>query len=148
MRTKLACLLPLLLCLIVIGSGCSDRTENKAKETATPEPRTPSVFKLDPNRLETVRIKYGDGTVTKEIGDKEVIGEFAKYVNDAKEPSSGSAFTADLPRILELVYEDGSVQTLEVTGSGTVFADTSNRMNYKFNEREIPFLDWVKEQEK
>ncbi len=148
MRTKLACLLPLLLCLIVIGSGCSDRTENKAKGTATPEPRTPSVFKLDPDRLETVRIKFGDGTVTKEIGDKEVIGEFAKYVNDAKEPSGENAIAADLPRILDLVYDDGSVRTLEVTGSGSVFADASNRVNYEFNELEISFLDWVKEQEK
>ncbi|WP_271753533.1 hypothetical protein [Cohnella sp. JJ-181] len=142
MKLKTICAFLLTFCFVVLVSGCGKSSDN---ETGT-ETEINHLFLIKPGDLSKATILLGDGTLSKELSEKSDIEELTKYLDEAK-IAEGSA-TADKPRLISLHKNDGTVISIELTGTGTIFIDKNTNIAYTTNKQDVPFLTWIENKEK
>ncbi|MDG0792234.1 hypothetical protein OMP38_16195 [Cohnella ginsengisoli] len=142
MKLKTICAFLLTFCFVVLVSGCGKSNDN---ETGT-ETEINHLFLIKPGDLSKATIMLGDGTLSKELSEKSDIEELTKYLDEAK-IAEGSA-TADKPRLISLHKNDGTVISIELTGTGTIFIDKNTNIAYTTNKQDVPFLTWIENKEK
>lgn len=149
MKFKSILLLILVINFLIIGSGCANKNSDTSPGSENPNNPQASViskkvFTLESSEIKKALIKSADKIVTKELTDRKDIERLVKFFNSAQQYTG--PMTAELQRVIDLIKSDGTVIELKIGGGGHYFSDGT--ANFKINESDTPFMNWIKEMEK
>ncbi|TVX96487.1 hypothetical protein [Cohnella terricola] len=141
----------LLLCVALLGamSGCGKPEKNYVEP---PSPSSPAIedrseaFTIEAEHISKISLLYGDGTQRFELTSQQDFEELLQYFNSA-ELATG-ALAADHFGTFQIQYQDGNVDSLEITGTVSAFQDSKTNRIYMLNHLEKRLDKWAEEKER